>query len=61
MDYSPPGSSVHEVFPDKDPGVGCHFLLQGILPTQGLNLGVLHCRQILSQLSYKGNPILKNY
>ena len=23
-------------------GVGCHFLLQGIFPTQGLNLYLLH-------------------
>jgi len=26
--------------------VGCHFLPQGIFPTQRLNYGVLHCRQI---------------
>ena len=25
-------------FPGKNTGVGCHFLLQGIFPTQGLNL-----------------------
>ena len=25
----------------------CHFLLQGIFPTQGLNLGLLHCRRTL--------------
>ena len=25
-------------FPDKNIGVGCHFLLQGIFPTQGVNL-----------------------
>ena len=25
-------------FPGKDTGVGCHFLLQGIFPSQGLNL-----------------------
>ena len=43
-------------FPGKDTGVGCHFLLQGIFPTQGLNLGLLHCRQILYLLSYKGSP-----
>ena len=42
-------------FPGKDSGVGCHFLLQGIFPTQGSNLGLLHCRQILYQLSYKGS------
>ena len=28
--------------PGKNPGVGCHFLLQGIFPTQGLNPGLLH-------------------
>ena len=27
----------------KDTGVGCCFLLQEILPTQGLNLGLFHC------------------
>ena len=35
-------------FPGKSTGVGCHFLLQGIFPTQGSNLGLLHCRQILT-------------
>ena len=38
--------------PGKDTGVGCHFLLQGIFPIQGLNPGLLHCRQILYRLSY---------
>ena len=51
MDYSPPGSSVHGGSPGKNTGVGCHALLQGIFPTQGLNPGLLHCRQIL----YKQN------
>ena len=31
--------------PGKNTGVGCHFLLQGIFPTQGSNPGLLHCRQ----------------
>ena len=31
--------------------VGYHFLLQGIFPTQALNPGLLHCRQILYHLS----------
>ena len=39
MDCSLPGSSVHGIFPGKNIGVGCHFLLQEIFPTQGLNLG----------------------
>ena len=34
-------------FPIKNTGVGFHFLLQGIIPTQGLNLHLLHCRQFL--------------
>ena len=35
------------VSPGKNTGVGCHFLLQGIFPTQGSNPGLLHCRQML--------------
>ena len=31
-----------------------HSLHQGIFLTQGLNLGLLHCKQILSHLSYQG-------
>ena len=44
-------------FPGKTTGVGCHFLLQGIFPTQGLNPGLLHCRQVLYHLSHQGSPI----
>jgi len=33
-------------FPGKNTRVGSHFLLQGIFPTQELNLHLLHCRQI---------------
>ena len=33
--------------------MGCNSLLQGIFPTQGLNLGLLHCRQILYCLSHR--------
>ena len=39
--------------PGKNTGVGCHFLLQGIFPIQGLNpnlLCPLHCRWILCPL-----------
>ena len=32
MDYSLPGSSVHEIFPGKNTGLGCHFLLHYINP-----------------------------
>ena len=34
MNCSPPGSSVHGNSPGKNTEVGCHFLLQGIFPTQ---------------------------
>ena len=34
-------------FPDKNTGVGCHFLLQGIFPTQGSDLRLLLGRWIL--------------
>ena len=37
LDCSPPGSSVYGIFPGKNTGVGCHFLFQEILLTQGLN------------------------
>ena len=43
-------------FSRKNTGVGCHFLLHGIFPTQGLNLGLLHCMQILYHLSHQGSP-----
>ena len=55
MDFKLLGSSVHEDSPGKNPGVGCHALLQGILPTQGSNSGLPHCRQILKRLSHQRN------
>ena len=39
--------------PGKDTGVDCHSLLQRIFLTQGLNPGLLHCRQILYHLSVR--------
>ena len=42
-------------FPGKHTGVGCYSLLQGIFPTQGLNPGLLHYRQILYCLSHQGS------
>ena len=47
MDCSLSGSSVHGIFPGKNIGVGCHFFLQEIFLTQGLNQGLPHCRQML--------------
>ena len=37
--------------------MGCHALHQEIFLTQGLNLGLLYCRQILYCLSHQGNPL----
>ena len=39
----------------QDAGVGCHFLLRDIFLTQGSNLGLLPCSQILYHLSYQGS------
>ena len=38
--------------------MGCHFLLQGIFPTQGSKPGLPHCRQMLYHLSLRGSPLL---
>ena len=56
MECSPLGSSLLGDSPDKITGVGCHALLQGIFPTQGLKTCLQHCRQILYQLSHEGSP-----
>ena len=50
LQYSPWNS------PGQNTGVGSLSLLQGIFPTQGSNPGLLHCGQILYQLSHKGSP-----
>ena len=45
--------------PDKNTGVGCHFLLQGIFPTQGSNLcllRLLHWQADSLPLSHLGSP-----
>ena len=48
-------SSDHGV---QDTGADCPSVLQGIFPTQGSNLGLLHYRQILHHLSHQGSPSL---
>ena len=58
--FATPKTVAHQTprpwnFPGKNTGVGCHFLLQGIFPTQGLNPCLLHwqldslplCRQLV--------------
>ena len=61
MDYSPPGFSVPRDSPGKNTGGGCHALLQGIFPIQGLNLHrlcLLNCRRNFYPLSHPGSPTL---
>ena len=45
-------------FPGKNTGVGCHFLLQGILLIQGLNPHLLHRQASSLPLSYQGSPMV---
>ena len=55
---SPPGSSVHGI--SQATILGCHFLLQGIFPTQGSNpylLCLLHWYVDSLPLSHLGSPI----
>ena len=59
--FATPCTIAHQVprpwdSPGKNSGVGCHALLLGIFPTQELNPGILHCRQILYHLSHQGSP-----
>ena len=42
--------------PGQNTGVSSLSLLQETFPTQGSNPGLLHCRQILYQLSHKESP-----
>ena len=56
--FQPPGLQHARLLcpwdcPGKNTGVGCHALLQGIFPTQGLNPG-----QILYHVSHQGSPFL---
>ena len=49
--------TVHGILQAGILELGGLSLLQGIFPTQGLNPGLLHCRQILYQLNHEGSPI----
>ena len=55
-DVGKPGRAGSQGTPGKNPA-GCHALFQGIFPTQGSNLCLLHCRQILYRLSYEGRSL----
>ena len=53
----PHGIYIPWDFPGQNTGVGNLSLLQVIFPTQGSKPDLLHCRQILYQLSYQGSPM----
>ena len=55
-DCSPPGSSVHGIS-NKNTGVGCHFLLQEIFPTQGSNPHLLHWEADSLPVSHHGSHL----
>ena len=42
--------------PGQNTEVGSHYFPQGLFPTQGLNPGLLHCKQSFYQLSHQGSP-----
>ena len=42
----------------RSDGEGIDYPLQRIFPTQELNWGLLHCKQVLYQLSYQGSPLI---
>ena len=51
MNCSPPCSSIHGILQERDSS------FRGSSQPRELNLGLLHCRQILYDLSYQGNPL----
>ena len=61
MDYSPPGFSVHGDSPGKKAGMGCHALLQCILPTEGRNPWLLHYRWILYRWAIREARVLYSF
>ena len=61
--FATPWTAAHQAslsmrFSRQEYQSGLPFPSPGVFPTQGLNLGLPHCRQILYQLSYKGSPVL---
>ena len=62
LSFATPWTAAHHTppsmgFPGKNTGVGSHFLLQGIFPTQGLNPCHLHRQADSLPLSQQWSPI----
>ena len=58
MDYSPPGFSVHGLLQARILEWVAISSSRGVFLTQGSNLGLLHCRQILYHLNHQESPHL---
>ena len=58
MDRAPQAPLVHRIFQARVLEWVAISFSQGIFPTHGSNLGLLHCRQILYQLSYEGRYLI---
>ena len=56
MDCNPPGSSIHGAFQARNAGAGCCCLLQGVFPTLGPNLRLLHWQADSYTTEPLGNP-----
>ena len=57
MDCSPPGSSVFGILQARLLEWFAISFYMGIFPTQGLNSGFLHCRQVFYYLIHQGSPM----
>ena len=56
MDCCPPGFSVHGDSLGKNSEVDCHALLQGMFPTRGSNLHLLHWQTSSLPTGHLGSP-----
>ena len=54
--FGTPWTVAYQAPPGQNTGVRSCSLLQGSFPTQGSNPGLLHCGQVLYQLSHRGSP-----
>ena len=61
MYCSTPGSSIPGIFQARKLKWVAIPFSRVIFPTQGLNQGLLHCRQILYHLSHQGSPYTYNH
>ena len=61
MDHSLSVSSARGIFPGKNTGAGCRFLLWLVFPTQRLNPYLLHCQMDSLPLNHQQSPAVEYY